>query len=363
MKNNVVLISDAHIKNRLWTNNSLVTGDAYEALKIISSNLPRDDTTNYLISCGDFFDTTRPTSKDLTEAGNFFNNFHRVYYVDGNHDKVDPSLMAIWSERCVKLTTTPVTIDNLRIFGVDYCSTKEELFEQLSEISRCVSGYSGSVIPVIILHQALKEFLSFDGSYICSCEDLFSMFNTEINVYCGDIHISQMYSSDESFVLSPGPLVPQDIGQATKDQYWYTLDTFTGKCKKAALKVRDITITKTLSEFTKAISKKPCDNLPCKSLIYALLPVGVELPKLDESLKQDRIIIVRRISEKASNNSVVHRSSNSVSLKDAIIQDIEDTQKKPDKLVKLASVLIDSSEPDTVLQTLLTKMGVLNAST
>lgn len=363
MKESIILVSDVHVKNRLWTNNSLVVGDAYEALKYVAS---KSNNSCSLISCGDFFDVFRPTSKDLTEAGNFFKNFKKVYYVDGNHDLVNPSLMSIWADKCVKLTSSPEHVGNLLLYGVDYCSTKEALFVELQKIKQSIEELRETEQPVVILHQALKEFLGFDGSYTCSCEELFDLLGSDIKIYCGDIHIPDVVESgkDGGFVCSPGPLVPQDIGQAAKTQYYYYVDPDTGNYLRHDIKVRPIDLCFNLEELTSVLSRGFSTDLlskyVLKPLIYTILPTSVAVPKLPEDLQDKVILIVRRTSDRVVNNVQQTRQSSQLTLKNAILTDIRATQKKPDKLVALASVLLDAENADEVLLSLLQKMEVIS---
>ena len=360
MKESIILVSDVHVKNRLWTNNSLVVGDAYEALKYVAS---KSDDSCSLISCGDFFDVFRPTSKDLTEAGNFFKHFKKVYYVDGNHDLVNPSLMSIWSDKCVKLTSSPEYVGNLLLYGVDYCSTKEALFAELQKIKQSIEELRETEQPIVILHQALKEFLGFDGSYTCSCDELFDLLGSDIKIYCGDIHIPDVVESgkDGGFVCSPGPLVPQDIGQAAKTQYYYYVDPATGNYLRHDIKVRNIDVCFSLEELTTVLSQSfDTGKYSLKPLVYAVLPTSVTVPKLPEHLQDKVILVVRRAADRVATSSNQVRQSSQLTLKDAILADIRATQKKPDKLVALASVLLDAENADEVLLTLLQKMGVIS---
>ena len=126
MQNRGVLIADAHVKQRLWTNFPRIQGDSYEALKRVQEAV----NGGFVISCGDLFDSNRPSSTDLKAVSDLLRNIETLYYVNGNHDSVIPDIVSSLGTNVVHLNDTGTDIMEVVFYGIDWCNTKDS-FESL----------------------------------------------------------------------------------------------------------------------------------------------------------------------------------------------------------------------------------------
>jgi|BioPla2DNA2_1021312.scaffolds.fasta_scaffold00904_21 DNA repair exonuclease SbcCD nuclease subunit len=204
-----LFMADAHIKPRTWTNNPQIQGDAYAALDKVAGlgNLP--DT---LVIGGDWFDTQRPSSMDMSETVRFAKNFNRVFYIKGNHDKSEPNWLSV-IEHAEQLTLNPVDIGDAKIMGADWTPDEEALQMQFETIYTEASKLGADDLLYVVVHQPSKHLLGFDGAWkldfdvVAKSMEDYSIEATVVFLI-GDIHLNDTTVFGDIIVHSPGCLYP-----------------------------------------------------------------------------------------------------------------------------------------------------------
>jgi len=145
-----VFTADLHLQKNAWVNKTQLAGDAYSSLAVIvhhcvTNNLP-------LVLGGDIFDKLRP---DPVSVSHFV--FHMgvmqergvpVYYVQGDHDKVEfpwPNAVSAWPRH---LHHGTVDIGGYKLYGLDY-QPQSQLHAQLKTVP--------DDTDFLITHQAWQE--------------------------------------------------------------------------------------------------------------------------------------------------------------------------------------------------------------
>ena len=172
MQNRGILIADAHIKQRLWTNFPKIQGDSYEALKKVQEGA----NGGFVISCGDLFDSNRPSSTDLKAVSDLMRNIETLYYVNGNHDSVVPDIVSSLGTNTVHLSTEPTYIGDVAFFGIDWRNNKEDILYLLKEVSNQMSRDMG-IENVLIMHQSLDVFFM---SHIITLEEIKQILDKQL---------------------------------------------------------------------------------------------------------------------------------------------------------------------------------------
>lgn len=355
MQNKGILISDAHIKSRLWTNFPQIQGDAYQALSQIQGEQGKSD---FIISCGDLFDSNRPSSTDLEAVSNLMRSVECFYYINGNHDDVVPSIVPSLGTNAVHLGTVPVKINEVPVFGIDYCNNKDLLIEALSEVASELPLIDSSIRPVLILHQSLDVFFM---SFTITLQEIRDILGRPCDIFVGDIHDRKTIESSQGFCQSPGPLVPQDIGQAKKQQAATWVDFSSGthvEISDLFIKVRNYHFLESPDELDKTYAW--CTKVGK----YTYLPNVIVLKadasyKIPARYKDDNIIyILDTTAESIKKEAVVKATASS--LEEAVKAEAAasggDTV---EILTKLLIKLMHSEVPDEVLLELLKKWKVV----
>lgn len=360
MASKLFVVSDAHVKSRLWTNYAAVQGDSYAALDQIAQAASSED---FLLSCGDLLDSNRPSSRDLTELSRFLSRFSSVLFINGNHDNADPSFVPVLCPNAVQLGNTPVILGNLAVYGISWCNAKEAFFEALSEIRSSLDILSPDKLPVIAVHQAVSDFLSIDGASMCSAKDIQEILGPRSNwVFCGDIHVHKKIPFEDtgSFVFSPGPLVPQDIQQARHSQHYIQVDTDSRDMVVVPVIVRDYVFIK----YNGSMDLKSClDGLEKTKPLPPLVMVETEdrsIIPASQIQRDDCIVVVRTERQLKAETALCETSVQTVSLMDAVTAEVEATAKPYAKsLLPLLSSLIQTEDPVELLHVLLQKWKVV----
>lgn len=354
MQNKGILISDAHVKSRLWTNFPQVQGDAYRALQVVKEAAKG----SFIISCGDLFDSNRPSSTDLEAVSNLMRSVECFYYINGNHDDVVPSIVPSLGTNAVHLGTVPVKINGVPVFGIDYCNNKDLLIEGLSEVASELPLIDSPIRPVLIMHQSLDVFFM---SFTITLQEIRDILGRPCDIFVGDIHDRKIIGSSQGFCQSPGPLVPQDIGQAKKEQAATWVDFSSG----THVEIQDLPTTS--REFLFLSSPEELDKAfeRCTTVLRSTCLPNVVVLKADASYKiparykDDNIIyILDTTAESIKKEAVVKATASS--LEEAVKAEAAasggDTV---EILTKLLIKLMHSEVPDEVLLELLEKWKVV----
>lgn len=361
MSQKAILISDAHIKSRLWTNFPNIQGDSYEALKLVadaSKDLP-------VISCGDFFDNNRPSSKDLEAAANLMRNASTFYYVKGNHDDCDPCIIDSLDGNHVHLRSdTPVALGKSFIFGIDYQNTKDKIINQLQEIAERValSKNLQKGHTIVIMHQALKEFFNMSTF---EAKEVFDILGPSVKVFIGDIHNYGLVSSDggSGFIMSPGPLVPQDLNQARRPQNYYEIDTYDLSLNSVPLKVREyVFLDATVEGFD---LRESLENLykdlgidrvrrPLPTAVIIKAYPGFKVPK--ELHNDDYIFVTDSVRPREEKRVATVE----LTLNEAVNAEIKNTEGNlAETMISISNHLLASDTPDELALAMLKKWKVI----
>lgn len=352
------LFADAHIKSRLWVNYPKIQGDSYEALKKVQEKAEGQK----VISCGDLFDSNRPSSMDLKVVSDFLKHVKTFYYVNGNHDDVIPDIVSSLGSNTVHLSDTPYYIGGVPFFGIDYCNTKEELVSKLAHIGDIIKGYT--VVPVIIMHQALDVFFMH---YTITRKEIEELLQYSCNIFVGDTHIPKKFiglkNTDTGLsncCVSPGPLVPQDVGQAKNhNQFFIELSCDNGRLDcidEIHVKVRDYFFLTDPKELDKTVTKATTSQFPLPPVVFIKTDTEFKVPK--EYANRDDIIIVTDTTPKELQKEAC--TSSSVSLLDAVLEEIQETEPEMAKLMApLVTKLMQSEQPDELLLDLIKKWQVI----
>ena len=359
MKRNIYLVSDCHVKSRLWTNFAAVQGDAYMAMRKMASET---DPSSVLISCGDLLDSNRPSNVDLAETAEFLNHFHRVLYIAGNHDDCQPSIVPVMCPYALHLTPDAVVREgNLVICGIDWQRSREAFLECLAQAAQTLSDETrDGGQPVLIMHQAVHDFLSIDGASMCTAKEILDTVGQDVLVYSGDIHVTQYVASvlGKGRVQSPGPLVPQDTLQARRQQFYWQLDSDTGVPSQHPVSVRSFAFLDSAApDFDLAASLDALDRSLELPPVAILQVHGDYVPPKSQLNRDDCIVVVR--TERTSTEASATEESSVTTLEEAITQEIEATEPLlADVLKPLADRLTTADKPDELLSTLLTNWEV-----
>lgn len=357
MQPKIFVVSDVHVKARLWTNFSGIQGDAYRAMEEISSHARSGI---YLISCGDLLDSNRPSSRDLEVLRKFCSNFSKVLFISGNHDTADPSFLEQVCDNCYHLSSSTVEmVGNLAVYGIDWQPSKDQLIERLLQVKESASQLPEGCEPVLVMHQAVRCFQSMEGVYTITEQEISEILGGKFFVLVGDIH-SHRYMSvpNGCTLLSPGPIVPQDIGQAKLPQYWHSIEN--GRLEEHQISVRDFVFKDadmedfSLEDVLVEIHPER-GRLPTVVVLVSSIPISIPKHLRDS----EDYIIVTKIKGQEAAQEVVRDSGDSLTLEDVVVREAEETE--PDLAEKIISIykhMTAEENPDEFLEALLKKWEV-----
>jgi DNA repair exonuclease SbcCD nuclease subunit len=195
-------------------------GDASEAA--VEINKYAISRNAELLVAGDIFDHGERggVSTGIQFVGeHLFKGVSKSHYIVGNHDFSGytaghanaPWLGALRMPglrhaRPSVQTPNQLRLDPIQVDGIDYVRGRES-FEA------AVVEYRAHKVPnvhVLMLHQAVKELLSFEGAYQCTSEELDGLASL---IVIGDVHTSQVWHGKQSVFLSPGSPVRCNLGE------------------------------------------------------------------------------------------------------------------------------------------------------
>lgn len=150
-----IAAADLHLNLNMWTNNKAIVYDSLFSLYCIM-NLA-DQLKLPVILAGDTFDTKMISSElfsHVLEIRKAFPNVD-IYYVNGNHDCLNPSWLAHLPGNVVKLGKDPVVINGKTVVGMDY-----QLVADFEQALKEVYPYA----DVLITHQTYSCFFNNPSS-------------------------------------------------------------------------------------------------------------------------------------------------------------------------------------------------------
>ena len=363
MQKKGILIADAHIKQRLWTNYPRIQGDSYEALKKVQEAAEG----GFVISCGDLFDSNRPSSMDLKVVNEFLKNIETLYYINGNHDPVEPHIISSLGTNVVHLTISPTYIEDVAFYGIDWRNSKEDILYLLKEVRSNMENNT-EVHNVLIMHQSLDVFFMYHS---ITLEEIRQALGHSCDIFIGDIHINKTIHSQEGFCTSPGPLVPQDTQQAKHVQYMtdircgypdgatkgsaYVSNLYVNQIPVEVRKYHHMTSYEDLAEAVKVLTEENPFNLP--PVIFVKAPHGYKVPR--EFVNRDDVIVVADTLP-AETRNMAQEAQTTGTLLDAVLEEIAETEPDKAQIMKpLAEKLYNEDLPDEYLLGLLNKWEIV----
>lgn len=224
MSRKFLYMSDAHIKQRTWTNNTQIQFDAYYALKKLTNKLitlPEDKRPDTLVIGGDWFDSNKPSALDVYTSFEFLRQFKHVYMIKGNHDCASPHFLEcdrhsnsgqgnipeLHTLTSLTPAGTVLADSSSMIAGIDWTASSDELERGLSDIA----NLSVSGVPLfVVLHASFLHLLGFETVCQLSLDDIDAIFgDRKVFVLAGDIHVrNTMPLASGGYVHSAGSLYP-----------------------------------------------------------------------------------------------------------------------------------------------------------
>jgi DNA repair exonuclease SbcCD nuclease subunit len=216
-------IGDLHLRYRVWQSQFELVKDTYRALDSLAENLVKTANKQkaerrIVILAGDVFDKTETDPMSLNAYFGFTdfldqNNFE-IYAITGNHDKpLEYAALCRLDGITKDLSKEVLEIPSmgLQIRGLPYAPGPE--------IKRLLNGVHENAV---VIHQAFKHLLGFEGAYDLTLEDIPE--NIEL-VMVGDIHVKDMTTyGQKGLCLSSGPLHACNLAQRDEKGFWWTVD-------------------------------------------------------------------------------------------------------------------------------------------
>jgi hypothetical protein len=165
-----------------------------------------------LVIGGDLYDVNNPPARLVYKVTEILNRMEApIYLIQGNHDK-DPETP--WGSLAPKVQhihgKTVVLPDGLRIHGLDFAPASI-ITPQIAAIPEC---------DILILHQALKQGLGFEGAWNCDLDWVPS--SKTRNVLIGDLHrvYDPLWSTDGGVLgVYPGSQYMTSVDESPEPKF------------------------------------------------------------------------------------------------------------------------------------------------
>lgn len=389
----MLFTADCHIKQRTWTNSTLLKGDAINAFsKMISNTVKYGEPLKNLVIGGDLFDNNRPTSRDLESVHRMISNFESVYYIHGNHDNVNPSyleairpMMSVDSSHFNLVKLCYDVIPDGALVAYDAIPTEHIHLQGLSwdpSDSKFIGALDNTInnwkkfqqehpedTLYLVLHCAFKHLLGFDGAYTLDIDMIKNMCgNANINFLVGHIHTrdTTVYNENGNYIHSPGALYPLSSDHMGKQHFASLINMVDGRIIDVPTDVRNYVrvnikdIDKDIPGWLQTVptigSNRDLWELP--AFITITVPEGYDkeiiLPETDQYVFK----IERRLAD-------IHKTATvagpSYSINDAIREELQNEANR-EMILEMAEELLASDDPITTLNEWLTFWGVRKAT-
>lgn len=179
--------------------------DSHCALRGMRSEIPLEDTLQPLRAAvahcllkslplvigGDLYDTNAPPARLVFQVNKILGQLREkhlpIYLIQGNHDKDPETPWGSLVEGVQHIHQQLVDIGGLKVYGLDFAPATH-ITQQIQQIPKC---------DVLVLHQALKQGLGFEGAWNCDLD----WVNPELcaDVLLGDLHNAreELFSTDK----------------------------------------------------------------------------------------------------------------------------------------------------------------------
>lgn len=213
--------SDLHTKPASVYSKTTLTGDAFYALDQLQ-DFAIGNRVEAVILGGDVTDCNQPGGDTFNRLAAFVRKCNEhdiiVYYIEGNHDRVNrnPFLpKEYYTEHRLlssigALPLTQVTLDGLRITGLDYCPA-DLLHERLGDLEEC---------DVLCMHAGFRHLLGFEDAYYLEKDDIPETVKKMVLV--GHVHVHDESVTKRGVrVLSSGSTWVWRVDEADKEHGFF----------------------------------------------------------------------------------------------------------------------------------------------
>jgi len=199
-----------------------------------------------IIIPGDMFDvSTQKSAADLLHLARLVDEAKkariRVIGIDGNHDNVDVSWLAVCGVELFHEHEV-ITIDGISFYGINNCRPNQFKERLTAAVDSFIT--QGQAVDVLIIHQALAEMCGFAGVDLTAewISEQVAMMGTRY-VAMGDIHDYSEGVFNEVLFCYPGSCEMTALGER-REKYWVEADIEEGialpKLTKREIPVRKI---------------------------------------------------------------------------------------------------------------------------
>lgn len=367
-----LVLADAHIKPRTWTNWSQLRYDAYEALKgihVITDNWPQHHRCRCILA-GDTFDSSTVLSSDLIRLTEALTDYE-VHYIRGNHDSVIPSYLEALPNTSELTDDTPLVltdstgIHSYKIFGLSYMSDRNALLERLDAIAASLTRTELAEGITLVLHQAMAHLIGYESAAQLSIDDITARLGTTPRVLVGHIHKVDYrpLSEGPGYILSPGSLYPTSWSDVAEpfcltliDLAGYSVFRLPNTVRSYHMLDTAVVGDRMRDTISSIIS---CNTNPLRPAIR-ITADDITDPRIPSVGSSDALITVtcRSGSSGEVGNSTAELLADDMSLMDAVRADLSVLPEElSDAATKVAEYLLRSPDASSALISMLEKWG------
>lgn len=367
MNKRILIASDLHLSEVIWTTRPEISGDSYFALKEIYRQAVAHDVGRVFL-LGDVFDTYQPTARDVVHYQEFSHDLKKhniqLYYIEGQHDrssfrKNEKNHIA-WcdtTECATHVDRQVVAInDEINAYCMDWRHTDDIVFELERIPENCTWLFA---------HQAWTELMSPS----CRSDHQLLKIPEHIDVvFTGDKHHHNVVTLGERrlYVYSPGCTHMRKKNEPTSFAVFLVDD---GRVRSLPIRSRPIRkfycpvpgMEADIEEFLKTqqdstlpeeVAKPLCIVQHCKELTNY---VRVLRDRKVAHIISETVAFRDTSSEKGDNKS---EASASVVLTDVRLDNTDDMVKSllaartshNEKIHRTAHMLLDHPQPKRLLE-------------
>ena len=367
----VLLIADAHIKSRTWTNSMALYGDAYKALEKIEqkiTEMPEAERPTVLAVAGDWFDSNRPKASDIAATCRFKKLFKEIFYINGNHDSAnDPSWFGAETDLDTAYRLHMLGNDgsyelgqlgtDFRVYGIPWVGSRAALAGHLGTCPKTDHSLT-------LMHAGLKELIALEDTWQLCLEDLNRRYvHPNQLIVVGHIH-KDLYTALDGggHVLSPGSLYPVAWDQHDGFHGACVLDTETMDVMNIWTVPRDYCEWKlgTMEEFVNI-----CEELIDQAKTANILPpcIRLYLPKGGadkfDPAKVPEGVVVLPVSEEQAETAPAQEIAGALTLEQAVGEELSYDA----DLADMGMELVRAEDPLQLTEQWLRETGVARVQT
>ena len=217
----LLVMSDLHLRNTIYTQGKKLEGDAEYAIEQIHRISEIVKPTAVIIA-GDIFDRKSVDGTELYLAKKLMSAIKSketpVLTIQGNHDVGDKSIIEVLSDT-KNINNRIETIEGVTIGGLDWKHDTISILREKTKNPRPPAARPAPLggVNILVLHESMRPFANFGNPNKLSIDDM------PVNTLCivGDTHLPEFITktTDEGvkYVLSPGCLYPNNKTELTRE--------------------------------------------------------------------------------------------------------------------------------------------------